>query len=67
LVETLNGSPQSKCGGLKNACNETTNKCECENAYKQAGFANLNDAIERICAPAKSCAKVRLKINFLPK
>ncbi|CAK5111760.1 unnamed protein product [Meloidogyne enterolobii] len=56
LVETLNGSPQSKCGGLKNACNETTNKCECEKAYKLAGFANLTDAIERICAPAKSCA-----------
>ncbi|KAF7632151.1 hypothetical protein Mgra_00008464 [Meloidogyne graminicola] len=55
LTETLNGSPQSKCGGLKNACNETTNLCECERAYKEAGFANITDAIKNICAPAKNC------------
>uniref|UniRef100_A0A1I8BRJ6 EB domain-containing protein n=1 Tax=Meloidogyne hapla TaxID=6305 RepID=A0A1I8BRJ6_MELHA len=61
LLETLNGSPQSKCGGLKNACNETTNECECEKAYIAAGFANTTDAFGKICIPAKNCTNVRLK------
>ncbi|KAL7076428.1 hypothetical protein ACQ4LE_004395 [Meloidogyne hapla] len=49
LANTLVDGKIKKCGGLKNACNETTNKCECNQAYKNEGFKNTGDAILKLC------------------
>lgn len=62
LLSTLNGgSPGRKCGGLKNACNETSNLCNCEQAYKDAGYKHTFDAIQKIC-PSQKCTNVSLNI-----
>jgi hypothetical protein len=64
LSNIQGGSQEKKCGGLKNACNETTNICHCEKAYKDEGFKNTFDAISHIC-PSRKCKNVKKKFFFL--
>ncbi|KAF7632152.1 hypothetical protein Mgra_00008465 [Meloidogyne graminicola] len=55
LLSTLNGGGGKKCGGLKNACNETSNLCNCDQAFKDAGFKNTLDAIPKVCSLLNKC------------
>ena len=60
------GQPQ--CGGLKNACNETSNLCNCDAAYQQAGFNNFGDAVLKFCSKqqcdGKKVGKMRKQMIF---
>jgi len=55
------------CGGLKNACDEKTNKCECNKAYKEAGYKSTGDAFLKVCLahPCKNVSKEFLIFFFL--
>uniref|UniRef100_A0A914L4N1 Uncharacterized protein n=1 Tax=Meloidogyne incognita TaxID=6306 RepID=A0A914L4N1_MELIC len=49
LTNTLVNGKVKPCGGLKNACDEKTNKCECNKAYKEAGYKSTGDAFLKVC------------------
>ncbi|CAK5120515.1 unnamed protein product [Meloidogyne enterolobii] len=57
LANTLVNGKVKPCGGLKNACDEKTNKCECDKAYKEAGYEGTGDAFGKLCV-AHSCKNV---------
>nr|CAD2161211.1 unnamed protein product [Meloidogyne enterolobii] len=57
LTNTLVNGKVKPCGGLKNACDEKTNKCECDKAYKEAGYKSTGDAFGKVCV-AHTCKNV---------
>uniref|UniRef100_A0AC34R6J5 Uncharacterized protein n=1 Tax=Panagrolaimus sp. JU765 TaxID=591449 RepID=A0AC34R6J5_9BILA len=53
----LTCTDDSGCGGLRNACNTKTKRCDCFSAYKANGFPLFIDALRGLCNVKECDAK----------
>ncbi|KAF7632656.1 hypothetical protein Mgra_00007960 [Meloidogyne graminicola] len=55
-IQNRRCSTDIQCSLLKGACDKRTNRCNCEAAYRAAGFASLIEARRKFCFK-KTCTK----------